>query len=75
MPANPTAVAILEFGKLLSQEERRHHKDRHPEKVQEAGKQLVERLDGERGSVRAGRPPAAVKNPEGIENRAFSGAL
>ena len=32
MPASPIAIALLEFGKLLSDEERRYYKDRGPAK-------------------------------------------
>jgi ATP-dependent Clp protease ATP-binding subunit ClpX len=50
MPASQTAIAILEFGKLLSEEERRYHKDRNPDKVRLAEERLVERLHGERSA-------------------------
>ena len=42
MPPSPIAVAILEFGRLLHAEERRHHSDRDVARLQRAEQQFLE---------------------------------
>jgi hypothetical protein len=42
MPRSPIAVAILEFGRLLHSEERRHRSDRDSARLKEPEVQLIE---------------------------------
>jgi ATP-dependent Clp protease ATP-binding subunit ClpX len=51
MPANKTAVAILEYGRLLFDEERRYHRDRDPAKLRQAEERLVERICAEKSAA------------------------
>ncbi len=48
MPASPTAIAILNFGRLLHEEERRHHTDRDSAKLRQTEEQLIERMQHDR---------------------------
>ena len=44
VPPSPIAVAILEFGRFLHIEERRHHSDRDAARIKQAEDQLIEKV-------------------------------
>jgi ATP-dependent Clp protease ATP-binding subunit ClpX len=52
MPASPTAIALLEFGKLIYEDERRHRSDRDRSRIMEPEEQLLELLRRNRATLR-----------------------